>query len=88
MTQLKPDQTGYSADIDLWMECNGSRIPLATVASSFVRPQTLTLLNPGVRATVCVRVNDFVKRRAVVLDDGMSSVDDATPVRPLDDVPF
>lgn len=79
--------TPYSADVDLWFECESGRIPLAQVATTFIIPARPTTL-PPCRGTLVISVDGKQFRGEVDLVQGMSpdlpdalilSVDDAAP---------
>jgi hypothetical protein len=61
---------GYSADVELHLQLNGSRLPLSHVGPHmliFREPQTIA---PSTTGTLIVKIDDFEKQAMVVLYDG------------------
>jgi hypothetical protein len=56
--------SGYSAQVELHLQLNGSRVAL-----SHVGPDMLTIA-PQTEGTLIVKIDDFEKRQTVVLYDG------------------
>jgi hypothetical protein len=73
----------HSADIDLWMEVDGARIPLSQSGSEFVIAAQPVKIAPGTRAVVCVSVDGRVHQRAVVLTHGSDGVDRMVVIKEL-----
>ncbi len=76
----------YSADIDLWLECEHGRIPLSHTAPDFVISATPRDL-PRCEADVVVSVDGKAHRRRVVLC-GMSVDEPRSAILPLEPAPF
>jgi hypothetical protein len=61
---------GYSAQVQLHLQLNGSRLPLSHVGPDmliFREPQAIA---PQTEGTLIVKIDDFEKRQAVLLHDG------------------
>lgn len=61
---------GYSAQVRLHLQLNGSRLPLSHVGPDmliFREPQAIA---PATEGTLIVKIDDFEKRQMVVLYNG------------------
>ncbi|QNN22349.1 hypothetical protein HED60_08710 [Planctomycetales bacterium ZRK34] len=77
----------FSANVDLWLEYDGRRIPLSHVEPADVIAQQPIDLPAGA-AVLVICVDDQVQRMHVMLDEGMSATRTRARMRPLDSVPF
>jgi hypothetical protein len=84
----KFNETGYSATVRTWLECDGKKIPLSHTADTFVIVVNPINLPPYIPARVVVAVDDKIYRRDVTLVDGMMHDRQETAVKEREPAPF
>jgi hypothetical protein len=87
MTQSTPGIAPFSAEVDLWLDCEHGRVPLAQVSDDFVIASNPTTL-PVCEAEVVVSVDGHLHSRRVLLVNGMSQDNRRAAVQPLEPAPF
>jgi hypothetical protein len=84
----KFNETGYSAAVDMWLECAGHTIPLAQTSDTFVIAIDPIDLPPYSPARVVLTVDDKIYPRDVTLVDGMMRDRQETAVQEQNPAPF
>ena len=82
------NDTGYSARVRIWLECEGHRIPLAQTSATFVIANRPIELPPESCARIVFTVDEEEYRREVTLVNGMKIDHDETMVLDRDHLPF
>jgi len=77
----------FTTSVKMWLDCEGSRIPLAQAGSTFVVPKTSRDM-PACEANLVVCVDGKEHSRRVTLVRGMSSNERQAMILSVDDVPF
>ena len=67
----KANSTGYSADVSIWLECAGRKIPLTHTSANYViTPEAINL--PPCDAEIIFKIDGERYSREVWLEEGMS----------------
>jgi hypothetical protein len=84
----KFNETGYSATVNMWLECAGHKVLLAQTCETYVTAINPIDLPPNSPARVIVTVDDEIIPRDVTLIDGMMRDRPQVSVRERVHLPF